>query len=122
MTTLDVHVPDTFFLPGMHAWGRSRLGQIGIVLQNANGAVEYWCNPEDGGIGELVIHAPQPVRAWAEDPVAECPIAGGLCFEGVSMLAYRELILPLLDVDDIHGVLRKLGEIHDGYFGTRVTG
>lgn len=119
MTAIETAI-STHYIPGIRAWGRSRLGMIGVVLQNINGAVEYWANPEDGAIGELTIHAPRPVLGWAETPIVECPVGGGLCFEGTSPLGYRELILPLLEKDDIRGVLRKLGEIHDGYFRTGV--
>lgn len=112
---------NTHYNPGLHAWGRATQGHIGAVMQNALGSVEYWTNPGDGNNGELVIHAPQPVPGWADDPVMECPVAGGLCFEGHSATAYRELILPLLQDDDARGVLRLLRDTHDHYFRPAVT-
>jgi hypothetical protein len=110
----------THYTPGLHAWGRATQGHIGAVMQNTNGAVEYWTT-DNGHTGALVIHAPQPHPGWADNPVMHCPVAGGLCFEGHSATAYRELILPLLQDDDAQGVLRLLRDTHDNYFRPEVT-
>ncbi|MFJ1765027.1 hypothetical protein ACIOD2_32200 [Amycolatopsis sp. NPDC088138] len=107
---------DTHYTPGLHAWGRATQGHIGAVIQNALGAVEYWCTPNNGDHGELIIHAPQPVTGWADNPIFHCPIAGGLCFEGHSATAYTELVFPLLLAGDGRGVLRLLRDTHDHYF------
>lgn len=119
MTTAKVSVEQaigTHYTPGLHYWGRATNGHIGVVAQNSNGAIEYRVE-QSTGIGELVIHAPTCITGWADTLTAHCVVGGGLCFEGHSHHAYNELIRPLLEDDDIDGVLDKLDEIHRGYFG-----
>lgn len=109
----------THYIAGLHFWTRTLDGYVSVVCQNPLGAVEYRIHP-DTGDGYTVIHSPTRIIGWAETNVTGCPVQGGHCHEGHSFLAFRELLLPLLDEGDFPGVLNKLAEIHGGYFRSGV--
>ncbi len=116
MTTVDFHIPATFYIPGLKFWGQARDGRVGIVCQNANGAVELCLSDET-----VIVHSPTPVLGWADDVNVECPVLGGICWTGVSGSAFVDFI-PMLFAADPRAALQTLAAWHDSQFaGTRVT-
>ena len=110
---------NTHYIAGLHFWTRTLDTFVSVICSNALGAVEYRIHT-DTGEGANVLHSPDLVRGWADDVTLGCPIQGGRCYEGHSAVAFRELLLPLLDLGDFPGVLNKLAEIHSGYFSAGV--
>lgn len=115
MTTVEQAIA-THYIAGLHYW--TRLGSD-VICQNPLGAVEYSIRSDiDSGV--LIIHSPSLIHGWADDIRLDCPVQGGRCYEGHSALGFRELLLPLLEHEDLPGVLNKLAEIHGGYFRSGV--
>jgi len=106
---------NTHYIAGLHFWTRTRNGTVDVICQNPLGAVEYSIHTVTGA-GITVLHSPSLINGWADDTTLNCPVQGGRCYEGHSAQAFRELLLPLLDLGDFPGVLNKLAEIHSGYF------
>ena len=124
MTTLDDIRPEMLFVPGLRFWGQARDGRIGIVCQNALGAVEVWTAAGleyPPPLGEVVSHSPAP-RPGHEMTMGCSVLGGAMCFTRRSLTAYRDVFEPLLRVDDTRAVLAALAQWHDDLFaGTRVT-
>lgn len=120
MTTLDTLNLEALYVPGMRFWRNHLDVRVGVIAQNANGAVEIWHAGKDTDVGQVLAHSHTTREGYEES--LECTILGGTCYSKGSFIAYGTDFRPLLFAHVDAAVLQLLADWHDQCFaGTRVT-
>ena len=114
MTTLDTVNTEALYVPGLRFWGQARPGRVGIICQNANGAVEIWHAAKDPIIGAVLAHSPRPREGY--ELAMGCSILGGACYTRESFPGYNQDFYPLLVHEPAARVLEQLAAWHDELF------
>lgn len=132
MTTLATINGEALAVPGLEFRPVRNGNRVGIVAQDARGAVEVWhelfdldsmtMSPEArallaDGIGGVEVHSRRPMFGLDDPNIPDCDILGGPCWTDGSSLAWRETFAPMVHRGDAAGVLRELADWHRAHFG-----